>query len=56
MNASIKSPPNIVYRDIVSTFDDSLANASDRFAHIRNPDEMQLDRVAVLLRLLENFT
>ena len=38
----------------VTAFDDSLAHAADRFAHIGNPDEMQFDRVPLLLRVFEN--
>jgi hypothetical protein len=48
-------PPNIIDWDIVSTFDHSLAHAANRFAHIGNPNEVQLDLIATLLRLLENL-
>jgi hypothetical protein len=54
LNAPGESPSDIGHRNIVAAFDDSLSHAADGFAHIRNPDEVQLDRVAELLRVLES--
>jgi hypothetical protein len=55
LKASSKSSPDVVSRNVVSPFDHSLSSAADRFAHIWNPDNMQLDSVASPLRFLENF-
>ena len=41
LNASSEPLPDVVDRNIVTAFDHSLADATDGFAHIRNPDEMQ---------------
>jgi len=38
----------------MAAFDNSLADATDPFARIRDPEEMQFDRVALFLRALEN--
>lgn len=54
LNASSESPPDIVDWNIVAAFDDSLADATDGFAHIGNPNGMQLDPVTALLRFFEN--
>ena len=54
LNASRESPPNVIGRNIVSAFDDSLPHATDGFAHIRDPDEVQLDLITALLRLFEH--
>jgi hypothetical protein len=55
LKASSKSAPDVISRNVVSAFDHSLSSAADRFAHIWNPDKMQLDSVASPLRFLENF-
>jgi len=55
LKASSKSSPDVISRNVVSAFDHSLSSAADRFAHIWNPDKMQLDSVASPLRFLENF-
>jgi hypothetical protein len=54
LDTSSKSPPDVVGWDIVATFDNSLPHPTDRFTHIRNPDEVQLDLIASLLRVFEN--
>lgn len=54
-DASSKSSPDVRGWNMVPAFDDSLPNAPNRFAHIGNPDEVQLDFVAALLRLLESL-
>lgn len=55
LTAPGEPPPNIIHRDIVSAFDDSLPHAPNRFAHVWNPNEMQFDGVAALFRLLEQI-
>jgi len=54
MNASAKSSLDVLGGNIVAAFDHSLADATDCFANIGNPNEMQFDRIAALLRLFEN--
>src|SRR5207253_2211893 len=54
LNASRKSPPDVLRRNVVPTLDHSLADAPDGFAHIRDPDKVQFDCVAALLCCLEN--
>jgi hypothetical protein len=53
--ASSESPADVVGWDIVPTFDDSLADATDRFAGMGNPDEMQFNCAATLLRIFEEI-
>jgi hypothetical protein len=55
-NATSEPSTNIVGGDIVTAFDHSLLHATDCFANIGNPNEMQFDRIAALLRLFEMFT
>lgn len=54
LNASGKSPANVAGWHIVAAFDDSLPDATDRFARIGNLDKMQLDHVTLLFCALEN--
>jgi hypothetical protein len=51
LKASSKSSPDVISRNVVSAFDHSLSSAADRFAHIWNPDNMQLDSVVLPLSL-----
>jgi len=54
LNASTKSASDVISRNIVAAFYHSLAHPPDRFAYIRNPDEMQFDYVALFLRIFED--
>ncbi len=54
LNTSPESAPDVVGWNIVAAFDDSLADTTNRLAHIGNPNEMQLDPIATLLRLFED--
>jgi hypothetical protein len=55
LSAPGEPPLDIFRRNVVSTFDYSLAHAPNRFTHIRNPHEVQLDFLAAPLHLLEDF-
>jgi len=44
LNASFKSSLDVLSRNIMPALNHSLANAPERFPHIRNPDEMQFNR------------
>ena len=55
LNPSLKSPPNVIRRYIVTTFDDRFRTRANRFARIGNPDEVQFDPIAMLLGILEKL-
>jgi hypothetical protein len=40
LDAAPKPPSDVISRDVVSAFYHSMAHPLDRFAYIRNPDEM----------------
>lgn len=51
LNATSEASPNIIRWNSVASF----AHALDRFLRTRNPDKMQLDRVALRFRFFEHF-
>ena len=54
LRAPRKPSPDVFDWNMMSAFEHTLTHAANRFAHIWNPDEMQLDIAAAPHRFCEN--